>query len=78
MSSFFDTNKRIKDYELHIYCNTNHNIHNLWNYRCYQNRNERFLRFIPIVSCALEIICNVISFYRVPRVIDTSKSLLQL
>lgn len=36
------------------------------------NNNEKFLRFIPIVACALGIICSVISFYCVPGVLDTS------
>lgn len=36
------------------------------------NSNEKFLRFIPIVACALGIICSVISFYCVPGVLDTS------
>lgn len=36
------------------------------------NSNEKFLRFIPIVACALGIICSVISFYCVPGVLETS------
>lgn len=36
------------------------------------NSNEKFLRFIPLVACALGIICSVISFYCVPGVLDTS------
>ena len=36
------------------------------------NSNEKFLRLIPIVACALGIICSVISFYCVPGVLDTS------
>lgn len=36
------------------------------------NSNEKFLRFIPIVACALGIICSVISFYCVSGVLETS------
>lgn len=36
------------------------------------NSNEKFLKLVPLVACALGIICGVISFYCVPGVLDTT------
>lgn len=36
------------------------------------NNNEKLLKFVPLVACALGIICGVIGFYCVPGVLDTA------
>lgn len=34
--------------------------------------SEKFLRFIPLVSAVLGIVCGVVSFYFIPGVLDTT------
>lgn len=33
------------------------------------NNNEKFLRFIPLLSLTLGVICGVIAFYAIPSII---------
>ena len=40
--------------------------------------DEKFKRFIPLVSCALGAICGVIAFYIVPGVMETQNVLVAI
>ncbi len=36
------------------------------------NSNETFLRFVPLVSLALGVICGIVAYYAVPGYIEAS------
>lgn len=36
------------------------------------NKNEKLLRFVPLIACTLGILFGVIAFYCVPDVLDTT------
>lgn len=40
--------------------------------------DEKFKRFIPLISCALGAICGVIAFYFVPGVFETENLLVAI
>ena len=40
--------------------------------------DEKFKRFIPLISAALGAICGVVSFYFIPGVIDTGNLLVAI
>ena len=40
--------------------------------------DERFKRFIPLISCGLGAICSIIAFYCVPGVLDTQNVLVAI
>lgn len=40
--------------------------------------DEKFRRFIPLISCVLGAICGVVAFYCVPGVMDTQNLLVAI
>lgn len=40
--------------------------------------DEKFKRFIPLISCALGAVCGVIAFYLVPGVFETENLLVAI
>ena len=40
--------------------------------------DEKFKRFIPLISCVLGAICGVVAFYFVPGVLDTQNLLVAI
>lgn len=40
--------------------------------------DERFKRFIPLISCGLGAICSIIAFYCVPGVLETQNVLVAI
>lgn len=40
--------------------------------------DEKFKRFIPIISCALGAVCSIIAFYFIPGILETQNVLVAI